>query len=683
MNTQILRRAIIGGLFIVPFIPFLVSSSLFFPFITTKAFAWRIIIEVIFAGWILLALLDVNYRPKKSIILYSVILFVALVGLSDLMGIAPLKSFWSNFERMEGYVSLLHLLAFFLVIASVFNSLDWKRWWNTSLVASFLMVLYCALQLLGLKTINQGGVRVDGTLGNAIYLAVYMLFHMFIAGLFLWRNWKNVALRYVYAVLIFMQGIVLYFTATRGAILGLMGGLVVVALLNIGNKESQIARRISISILVSLLIVVGGFFALKNTGVVQKSPVLSRFANLSVEEFNRGGRWYVWPMALKGFKERPILGWGQENFSYIFQEHYDANMFSLEPWFDRAHNIFLDWLVVGGIIGLVAYLLLYVALLGLLWKNESFSYSEKSILTGLVAAYFFHNIFVFDHLISYILFFSLLAYVHRESAPTPIAEKQLGLTWVGVISVPVVIALALTIYFVNIKPYKVNTNLIKALQASQSGGDPEVAIANFKKSYSNSYLGKGETIEQIAGNSTAIFSSNLGLEEKKSYFSFVSQALVDEEKDKSVEKDARYQLLAGSFFASTGFTEEALAHLEKSRKLIPNKQQIYFEIGSAYMNANDRAKAFEAFRDAYNLAPQNDEAKAIYLLGAIYAGDRGVENQLLSELKEKILIFDDRILNAYYANGRMDRVVLILNERIRLDPTNKDRYEEILKSIEK
>src|SRR3989338_7742829 len=261
MLSKYSKYLIFTGLFLIPFIPFLVSSAFFFPFITTKAFAWRIIVEIVFAAWLLLAFLDTAYRPKKSLILYSILGFLAIIGLADIFGITPIKSFWSNFERMEGFITLLHLGMFFLVISSVFGRNDpasaqgsgeamWKRWWNVSLAASFVMVLYSVLQIIGLKTINQGGVRVDGTLGNAIYLAVYMLFHIFIAFLFLWREWKNVALRWVYGLLILSQVFVLYYTATRGAILGLLGGLLTIAVLNIRNKEDRLVRKSSIAVLV-------------------------------------------------------------------------------------------------------------------------------------------------------------------------------------------------------------------------------------------------------------------------------------------------------------------------------------------------------------------------------------------------------------------------------------------------
>ncbi|MDO8424115.1 MAG: hypothetical protein Q7S54_00705, partial [bacterium] len=144
MNKNLLKSVIYTGLFLTPFIPFLVSSEFFFPFITTKAFAWRIIVEVVFAAWLLLALKAPEYRPKKSVIFYAFALFLTVVGLSDLLGVAPVKSFWSNYERMEGFISLIHLGMFFLVIGSVFKEADWKYWWNTTLTASFFMVVYSA-----------------------------------------------------------------------------------------------------------------------------------------------------------------------------------------------------------------------------------------------------------------------------------------------------------------------------------------------------------------------------------------------------------------------------------------------------------------------------------------------------------------------------------------------------------
>ena len=614
MKKHYLRLIVLCGLFAVPFIPFLVSSSFFFPFITTKAFAWRIIIEIVFAAWALLALLDASYRPKRSFILYSVLGFLAIIGLADLFGVAPIKSFWSNFERMEGFITLLHLGMFFVVISSVFKEVDWKRWWNVSLAASFVMVLYSVLQITGLKTINQGGVRVDGTLGNAIYLAVYMLFHIFIASLFMWREWKNVFLRWVYGLLIFAQAFILYYTATRGAILGLLGGLLVIAVLNIWNKEDRFARRTSIAVLVGLVVLVGGFVAIKDAEFVQNSPVLSRFSSLTTGELKTQGRYFVWPIALEGVKERPFLGWGQENFNYIFNEHYVPEMYRLEPWFDRAHNIFLDWAVAGGVLGLLSYLALYVALLLSIWKNISFSHTEKSILTGLIAAYFFHNFFVFDHLISYILFFSLLAYIHmRVPDSESQQEKRILPKNVLFFALPIVsVALLTVFYFVNVQPMLANTRLISALSTLQSEKiDGSLSASLFKSAYGTSRLGRPEVVEQIAANAVAVLTTDMTTEEKNAFFSFARDAVLKQVEDLS--EDARYQLIAGSFLSTTGSFDEALIYLERASRLMPGKQIIYLEIANAFLNKGEKEKAIDVLTYVGEISPDHKEQMEEYI----------------------------------------------------------------------
>ncbi|MDP3875260.1 MAG: O-antigen ligase family protein [bacterium] len=624
MSTKHLKYIIFTGLFLVPFIPFLVSSAFFFPFITTKAFTWRIIVEVVFTAWLLLALLDTAYRPKRSVILYSLFGFLVTIGLADLFGVAPIKSFWSNFERMEGFVTLVHLGMFFTVISSVFGRNDpafaqgsgeamWKRWWNVSLAASFLMVLYSVLQIIGLKTINQGGVRVDGTLGNAIYLAVYMLFHIFIALLFMWREWKNVVLRWVYGLLIFAQVFVLYYTATRGAILGLLGGVLIVAILNIRNKESKFVGKVGITTLVGLIILVGGFVAIKDAEFIQNSPVLSRFSSLTTKELKTQGRYFVWPMALEGVKEKPLLGWGQENFNYIFNERYVPEMYRLEPWFDRAHNIFLDWAVSGGLLGLLSYLALYVALLFSIWKRStSLPHTEKSILTGLIAAYFFHNFFVFDHLISYILFFSLLAYVHFRNSGEILWERSMTEIQVRSIVLPAVsIFLILSLYFVNIKPIMTNVFLIEALKSLQTPGETMTAIQYFKKAYSASRLGRPEVVEHLAVSTAAVLTSDISMEEKNVFFSFAKDAVLKQAEDFS--EDARYQFITGSFLSATGSLDEALVYLEHASRLMPGKQMIYLEIANAFLNKGENQKAIDVLKRVGEISPDHKEQMEEYI----------------------------------------------------------------------
>ena len=184
MTNSQLKYIILAGLFAMPFVPLIVSSSLFFPFITGKAFVFRFLVEIVFATWLVLAIRDESYRPKFSWILGAILTFLIVMGLADIFAQNPFKAFWSNYERMEGYITLLHLGAYFVVMGSVLKTQElWNKLLATSLVASAIMAIYSFLQLAGKITINQGGVRVDGTLGNAGYLGIYMVFHIFFAAL--------------------------------------------------------------------------------------------------------------------------------------------------------------------------------------------------------------------------------------------------------------------------------------------------------------------------------------------------------------------------------------------------------------------------------------------------------------------------------------------------------------------
>ncbi|MBI4087881.1 hypothetical protein HY418_00650, partial [Candidatus Kaiserbacteria bacterium] len=233
-----LRYVALAGIFVLPFVVFIVTTSLFFPYITGKNFAFRIIVEIMAGAWLALALVNPKYRPHRSWVLAVFALFVFIIALADAFGVVPFKSFWSNFERMDGWVTLAHLLVYLVVIVSVLDSEKlWKRLFQVSLAVSALVAVYGFLQVAGDLTLGQGGVsglsaRIDATFGNPIYLAVYMLFNIFIAAL-LWVQerrrhapGKRLPVSLLYGSVIALDTLALFFTGTRGTMLGLIGGAI-------------------------------------------------------------------------------------------------------------------------------------------------------------------------------------------------------------------------------------------------------------------------------------------------------------------------------------------------------------------------------------------------------------------------------------------------------------------------
>ena len=148
---QVARWVALGALFLVPFTLLIVASSFFFPFITGKAFYLRILVEIALSlAWAVLALLDKEYRPRFSWIGAAVVGFVAWMFIADAFALNAIKAFWSNFERMEGWVLLVHLLGFFFAASAVLRAeKKWRAWFLASLGVSVVIVGYALLQLNG------------------------------------------------------------------------------------------------------------------------------------------------------------------------------------------------------------------------------------------------------------------------------------------------------------------------------------------------------------------------------------------------------------------------------------------------------------------------------------------------------------------------------------------------------
>lgn len=676
------RNILIFGVLAILFVPFIISESMLFPFITGKAFTFRIIVEILFGIWAIGMFFEANLRPKFSWIMVAVLSFLGVITLADLFGANLYRSFWSNYERMEGLVGLLHVAAYFFIASSALQTMKhWKLFFNTSIVASVIMSIYSIVQLAGGITINQGGTRVDGTLGNATYLAVFMLINFFISLFLVGRIYQEPEGKFpkwvwyaLYGVAMIMQIVPLYYTATRGAILGLIGGVILAALyFAIFGKTQKLLRKISIGVLIAVILLCGGFMAIRKTNFVMSSPVLNRFGTLSVEEVSKQGRRFIWPMALKGVAENPVLGWGQENFLLVFGKYYDPRMYNQEPWFDRAHSIVLDWLVAGGVLGLLGYLALFAAIVHYILKSKNFSLVDRAILLGFLAAYFFQNLFVFDNLVSYVYFFSFLAFVHAittegKSAPVWMGkffDKPLARNITASVAVLAVFSM---LYGLNIKPILASRDLIQAL--TYGPVDPPKAYGYFEKAYDRNTFGSVETSEQLFNLMQQFDLTKFPAELKTKYVELSIRS--SDGSIATLPGDARSLLLAASLRNRISDHRAALTYTEKAIQASPSKQNVWFEQGLAHLSLKDTEAALEDFKHAYDLAPDYTEARILYAIGALYNNDENLANTLLAPVPELTVLSDERVISAYAGTGRVLGAVKLLERLAVLQPDRSD-----------
>ena len=345
-----------AGLFILPVTALIVADTMFFPFITGKNFFFRIVVEVLFFLWILIAVFDRRYLPKKSVLFIIMgVTFLSLV-ISTVFSINPIRSFWSNYERMEGLIGHIHLFLYFLVLTSVLRvKRDWKIFFGISLFVSFIVTIYSFLQFFGKLAIHQSQTRLDATFGNSTYLAIFMVFHMFLIALFMFwfrKLWVQISL----GILFLLEFMVMILTATRGAVLGFFGGLFLFGLLSaIFSKNRKIKKTFG-ALVACLVLLVFVFILVKDQPFIRNNYVLSRFASMSFTDTTVDSRFTIWGMSWRGFQENPVFGWGPENYNLVFNKYYEPNLYKQEPWFDRAHNVMFDWLIHTGIVGFVSYL---------------------------------------------------------------------------------------------------------------------------------------------------------------------------------------------------------------------------------------------------------------------------------------------------------------------------------------
>ncbi len=687
-----LASAIRLGLFLVPVLPLYISSTMLFPFISGRNFAFRIIIELLVVLWAGLLVLSAEYRPRLSPLVRSVIVFLFVVTLADFLGANVYRSIWSNYERMEGLFMILHMVGFFFIILSVFREFFHWRWFiYASSIVSMIVAFIGILQKLGITRSFQGGVRVDSTIGNPTYLASYLMMHAFLLIFLLFRE-KTLRARWVISGMVLFQLFVIYLTATRGVILAILAVTFLISLAFIFHRqETPLGRRLRLTaavLLVGGVIFVGAFWALRDTAFVRESPVLSRFASLSFQERTIQSRFLIWNIAWQGVKERPILGWGQENFYLLFNKYFDPKLWNNEPWFDRSHNIIFDWLVHAGVLGLLAYLAMLVFGIRNIWqafRRNAVSYYEAVILAGLILAYFLQNLFVFDNFQTYFLILLALGLTEYLAegprAPSrPATSLSMQYAWV---TMGVLLALVgVGVYFVNVKPILASQQIIQGLYENGRGSTVKTVESRFQNALSYNTFGSGEGIEQMASIARSAVSTQRGTpEELKMYIDFAARDL--ETLSSGPAADAKHLLFLGSIYNAGlildgSYAGRAIDASTRAMRLAPRKQQIYFELANTYVAVKDYDHAIEALKKAVEFEPSFPQAHMNLAVAAIVARDMNLADEELKRFRSLTPQMGpedlQRLIYTYASVNELGRIRPLVEEAIRLEPTKGELY---------
>ena len=620
--SKILSRIIYGLLLLTTLTPLVYQKKLFFPYDSEKGLFFRFLSEIIMGLRLILIVQDSSFRPRKTLLTLALLGFTVILILVDILGVNPYLSFFSNFERMAGLIMYLSVISYYFVISSIINSS--KRWviFGISLsIIAFIVSVKAILQTYEAEDILINSGRAVGTVGNPNQLASYLLLGFFVVGLLV-SEWilpmlkskpiLSILLLIISTIFLITYTFCFIKTSARGSLIGLIlaGGLMLIFSL-IQSKQQKL-KQISISILGGLFIIMVGLFLGRETSFIKENAVLYRITHIiGYNGINTlSSRLNNYKVAIDGIKAKPFLGWGQETYHYTYAQYFNPKMYNDAAWYDRVHNVILEWLINGGIVGLLVYLALWGTVVFQLWKKDNrLNINVKIIISGFLVAYFIGNLSLFDNLLSLMAFVIVIGFINF-SAPwsvSPPTTSQPLVPWAVsppttfVITVLIIILTFFTLKFTCLQAYQTNKEIVKAYSA----GSLEEVIETYAQAYPKAIIGKQEIAEQLANLANDVANNPIPDATKRRYFEVANNVILSE--IEAHPDYARLQILYGNILEAQGNNVAAIKIYEKVQTLAPKRQSNLIQLAMLYAKNKEFDKAQKLLRTTYLLDPKNEE----------------------------------------------------------------------------
>ncbi len=674
-----LEYIVIGAIVFALITPLFLNTSYYFPYISSKIFVFRSVVEIGFAVYVFLALIDKNARPKLNFLFVSVTAYLFAITISSFFGVNFSKSFWGTVERGEGLVTFFHIYALFVMIIGVLRE---KRHWKIVLLTSFctsvLTAFYAIGQLMGVSWIvNTTGARLSSTVGNSSFFAGYLLMNVFI-GIYAVRDLVKQKWAQVLSVSgVLVNVFVIFQTQTRGAVLGLVIGILFLAIVSIIAEKNKKLRAMWASVVGLVLVLILSVIVFRDSAFIKESRALHRFANISLTDTTTVSRLLTWEASLKAFADRPVFGWGYENYNIAFDKYFPTPIYQdggSQIWFDRAHNIALDQLVMFGVMGFVAYVVMIGGVLFVLIRRIRFLGYQKSYqsyaLIALIIAYVTQNLFVFDTLPTQMTLYVLLGYVAwltasrtEPSFAQPAKEGSHNKFAMSVAGVGLLVAVFGTLVPFNIKSS--TANLIGAQGIREFGtGNIDKAFEYLEESFA---LDTGQTEEIKFSFVNKAIQSKKRLRENPSIGEKVYRKAQEYARD-LIESDplnARYYIMSMAVNnAAYGVFDTPIEEMEQlAQKAIersPTRPHIYYELAQAYLNSDRYDDALNALSKARELSPKVGVVYRNLMLANSQRGDWEEVGRILQDI-----VRDDSEINM--TSEDYDFIITLLGAGERFD----------------
>ena len=668
--SKILNRIIYGLLLLTTLTPLIYQKKLFFPYDSEKGLFFRFLSEIILGLWLILVMKDASFRPKRNPITLALLAFGIMLIIVDILGVDTYLSVFSNFERMSGLILYLSVISYGFVISSIINTP--KRWVIFGIflsVIAFIVSVKGIIQSYDSEAMLLNAGRVVGTVGNANQLASYLILGFFVVGLLIseWilpmkktKSILSILLLTISIIFLIIYAFCLLKTSTRGSLIGLIIGGGLMLILMILNVKNRRFRIITSSLLSILIILIASLFYFRKSNFIQQNSALNRITRIADKDGTNTlqSRLENYKVALEGIKAKPFLGWGQETYHYTYAQYFNPKLYADATWYDRVHNVILEWLIIGGMFGLLAYLWLWGAVLFQLWqKGNRLNIKTKIILSGFLMAYFIGNLSLFDNLLSLMAFMAVIGFIENQSAQIDIKNDKIFNPKTGwIFSFIIIILTVFTLKITCQQAYQTNQEIVKAYSA----GSLEEVIEIYAQAYPKAIIGKQEIAEQLANLAKEVANNPVPEATKQRYFEAARNIMSSEIKQHP--NYARLQIIYGNLLEAQGDNAEVVKTFEKVQTLAPKRQGSLIQLAMAYARNKEYDRANGLLEKTYLLASNNEEPRVYQAIVYAMANQKYKRSIILNRLPSKAIgRYRDSIKYAYLLTNDVPEYLQLLH----------------------
>ena len=280
-------------------------------------------------------------------ILFGMLVFLFFITISNFFS----TDWFGNQNRLLAVAT--RWLPLFLILGFVTTTKQWKCLVGALLLSMFIADCVGIYQHFNYSGGGHDGARAIGFEKNPIYYAAEILVIAMLALVFSLRTAKTTTVfRMISIILFVISCIAIFMSGTRGAWIALLVGIV----FSLYFWRDQLTRKARLGITTVFL---GGaiLYCLLVPEFLMRLLSIVNFQDQSNIE-----RIYLWQSSWNMFLDHPFAGVGMGQFNTFYTEKYILPA-AREPGLAHPHNSFLTFLCENGILGVVAFLSLFISVL--------------------------------------------------------------------------------------------------------------------------------------------------------------------------------------------------------------------------------------------------------------------------------------------------------------------------------